>query len=261
MTDLGYYGPGSVTWRIHGEPVAMVGGLRALLLQALHPQAMELLAQRSNFRDDPWQRLHSTVGYVGTVSFAARAEVDAAAARVRAVHRALGVDDPDQLAWVHLCLVDSFLVTARAAGLRLAPADADRYVTEQSLAASLVGVPAKRVPHTVAELADAITAIRPELRCIPAAREAARVVLAPPMPVPARYAVPARVGWTTVATLALGLLPRWAARLYRMPALPGRTMATAAGLHALRGAVRALPVRYREGPRYREAKERAGRHG
>lgn len=255
--DLGYFGPQSMTWRIHGEPVAMVGGLRGLLLQALHPAAMEVLYTRSNFQDDPWKRLESTVAYVGTVSFARREEVDAASARVRNVHAALGIDNPEQLAWVHVCLVDSFLTAARAAGLRLPRADIDRYVEEQALAASFVGVPADRVPTTAAELADAIATIRPLLRCTAHAREAARVVIAPPMPVPARFGLPARLGWTTVSALAVGLMPGWALRMYRLPALPGRSIATAAGLRALRGAVRTLPAQYREGPLYREAKERA----
>ena len=117
MTDLGYFGPGSMTWRIQSEPVAMVGGLRALLLQALHPDAMRLLAERSNFRADPWARFESTATYVGVVSFAPRAEVDAAAARVRTVHRALGIDDQEQLAWVHACLVG--LVPRRRARRRV----------------------------------------------------------------------------------------------------------------------------------------------
>ena len=256
-TDLGYFGPQSMTWRIHGEPVSMVGGLRALLLQALHPAAMELLHTRSNFQDDPWQRLESTVHYVGTVSFGARDDVDAASARVRAVHHRLGIDDPEHLAWVHLCLVDSFLSASRAAGLRLSRAEADRYVAEQALAASFVGVPAELVPTTAAELKANLQAVRGRLRITPQAREAARVVLAPPMPVPARYLVPARVGWTTVSALAVGLLPGWALRMYGLPVVPGRSLATAAGLRALRGAVRALPAQYREGPLYREAKERA----
>jgi uncharacterized protein (DUF2236 family) len=255
--DLGYFGPQSMTWRIHGEPVSMVGGLRALLLQALHPGAMELLYTRSNFQADPWQRLESTVLYVGTVSFGARADVDAAAARVRAVHHRLGIDDPEQLAWVHLCLVDSFLSAARAAGLRLRRPDADRYVAEQAVAASFVGVPADLVPTTATELAECFADIRGRLRCTPQAREAARVVVAPPMPVPGRYLVPARVGWTTVSALAVGLLPGWAIRMYGLPLVPGRSVATAAGLRALRGAVRALPAQYREGPLYREAKQRA----
>lgn len=258
-TDLGYFGPDSVTWRIHGEPVAMIGGLRALLLQALHPGAMEILSTRSDFRADPWARLESTVGYVGKVSFAPRAEVDAAAGRVRTVHAALGINDPEQLAWVHLCLVDAFLVAARSAGVHLARTDADRYVREQALAARLVGVPQDRIPVTVADVMAGIAAIRPVLRCTHEAREAARVVVAPPLPVSARYVLPARVGWTTVATLAVGLLPPWALRAYRLPPLPGRRLATAAGLRTLRQAVRTLPAQYREGPLYREAKQRAAR--
>jgi uncharacterized protein (DUF2236 family) len=255
--DLGYFGPDSVTWRVHREPVSMVGGLRALLLQALHPGAMALLAQRSNFRSDPWQRFRSTVEYVGVVCFAPRADVDAAASRVREVHATLGVDDPQQLAWVHLCLVDSFLAAARGAGLPVSAADADRYVAEQRLAGALVGVRDDLVPATVGELDAAIGRFRPVLRCTAEARDAARLVLAPPMRVPVRWAVPARAGWTTAAALAAGLLPRWALRMYRVPALPGRSVATAAGLHAVRGAVRRLPAQYREGPLARQARERA----
>jgi uncharacterized protein (DUF2236 family) len=255
--DLGYFGPHSVTWRIHGEPVSMIGGLRALLLQALHPGAMQLLSERSNFRADPWRRLESTTHYVATVCFAPRDEVDAAAQRVRSVHHSLGIDDPEQLAWVHLCLVDSFLVAARAAGVRLRRGDADRYVAEQAIAGSLAGVPDAWIPTSSRELADAIAAMRPALACTPQAREAARVVIAVPMPVPARFQVPARLGWTTVAALAGGLLPAWAVRMYGLPALPGRTLAASAGLRAVRGTVRTLPARYREGPLYQQAKRRA----
>jgi len=60
-----------------------------------------------------------------------------------------------------------------------------------------------------------------------------------------------------VTSLAVGLLPGWARRMYRLPPLPGTSLATAAGMRALRQAVRALPEQYREGPLYREAKLRA----
>src|SRR6185437_15425088 len=119
-------------------------------------------------------------------------DVDAAAAKVREVHAALGVDDPQQLAWVHLCLVDSFLAAARGAGLPVSAADADRYVAEQRLAGALVGVRDDLVPATVGELDAAIGRFRPVLRCTAEARDAARLVLAPPMRVPVRWAVPAR---------------------------------------------------------------------
>jgi uncharacterized protein (DUF2236 family) len=256
-SDLGYFGPGSATWRIHGEPISMVGGLRALLLQALHPDAMRLLYEKSNFQDDPWQRLHQTVGYIATVSFAPRAEVDAAARRVRDVHGRLGVDSPEQLRWVHACLVDSFLAAASAAGLPIDATERDRYVAEQAVAAELVGVPADLIPHTTAQLAEVFHDLRPSLAATPQARAAARVVIAPPLPVSRTWAVPARIGWTTVSSLAVGLLPPWARRMYRLPPIPGAGWGTAAGMRVLRGAVRSLPARYREGPTYRAAKARA----
>lgn len=252
--DVGYFGPDSLTWRIHSEPVAMVGGLRALLLQALHPGAMRLLADRSNFRADPWLRFERTVDYIGTLCFAATDEVDAAAAHVRAVHTALGIDDAEQLAWVHSCLVDSFLVAARAGGLRLSPAERDAYVAEQLLAAELVGV--DNPPTSFAELKAFITALRPRLAGTPEAREAARLVVLPPLPVPRRFVLPARLGWTTISTLAVGLLPSWARGMYGLPPLPGAALATAAGMRTLRRTVRALPQQYREGPHYRAAKQR-----
>jgi uncharacterized protein (DUF2236 family) len=254
--DLGYFGPQSITWRIHGEPLSLVGGLRALLLQALHPEAMAVLYAASSFQDDPWARLQRTVGYVATVTFAPTDRAAAAAAKVRQVHARLGVTDPEQLAWVHVCLVDSFLTAARASGLRLSHADIDQYVAEQTVAARLVGVPDEFVPHDRTELAAFIVGIRPVLRGTAAAREAARLVVAPPMPVPARYRLPARAGWMTVSSFAVGLLPPWARRMYRLPPAPGAGIATAAGMHALRGAVRALPERWREGPAYRDAKAR-----
>jgi uncharacterized protein (DUF2236 family) len=255
--DLGYFGPDSVTWRIHGEPVAMVGGLRALLLQALHPEAMATLVEVSDFRADPWPRLQSTINYVAMISFGTRTEADRTAAHVRGVHRRLGIDDPEQLAWVHACLVDSFLTTARAAGITLRSGDADRYVSEQVRAGELAGVPDELIVRDAAELRAFMADIRPRLRGTRAAREGARFVVAPPLPVSRRMVLPARLGWSAAASLAVGLLPGWARRMYLLPPLPGAGLATAAGLRTLRGAVRTLPERYREGPLYREAKARA----
>src|SRR4029453_16132139 len=105
------------------------------------------------------------------------AEADAAAAHVREVHRRVGVRDTEQLAWVHACEVDSFLVAARYAGVRISADDADRYVTEQSRAARLVGVPDELAPRTARDLAAYFTATRPRLRLTREAREAARVVI------------------------------------------------------------------------------------
>ncbi len=37
--DSGYFGAGSAAWTVHGSLPTLVGGVRALLMQALHPGA------------------------------------------------------------------------------------------------------------------------------------------------------------------------------------------------------------------------------
>jgi uncharacterized protein (DUF2236 family) len=255
--DLGYFGPGSITWKLHDEPLTIVGGLRALLLQALHPQAMLLLAQRSQYQDDSWSRLQRTTAYVATLTFGTTQQVDGAAARVRAVHARLGINDPVQLAWVHACEVDSFLAAAAAVGLRLTDEEADRYVDEQARAARLVEVPAALTPHSSADLAAFIADLRPALALTREAVEAARHVLTVRPPVPRRWNLPVRAGWTTVAALAVGLLPAWARQMYRLPPLPGAGLVTNVSLRGLRVAVGALPTTWSHGPIYHDAMARA----
>ncbi|HEX8495730.1 MAG TPA: oxygenase MpaB family protein, partial [Actinomycetales bacterium] len=170
-------------------------------------------------------------------------------------------DDPDLLAWVHNCLVDSALEVLPRAGVPLSDEDADRYVEEQVRSAVLVGLDTTEVPHDRAGLADYFTQVRPQLRATPAAREAASYVIAPP--IPARYAVAARPAWSSLAGLAFAALPSWARRLYSIPELPGAsalhgTATTVAlrTLHAsLRGVQYAVPA-LREGPHRKAARER-----
>src|SRR4051794_31869420 len=176
---LGFFGPGTVTWRVHSDPSFSVGGLRALLLQALHPVAMDGVAQNSAAREDPWPRLVRTAAYVDTLTFGTRREALRAVRRVRGIHRHLGgtevttgrtyrVDDPDLLLWVHCCEVDSLLSVARRAGVPLSDDDADRYVAEQVTAAVLVGAVAEDVPDSVASLAAYFSRMRPFLAGTPA---------------------------------------------------------------------------------------------
>lgn len=255
MDDPGIFGPGTVTWRVHSDPVLWVGGIRALFLQALHPEAMAGVARHSGFRTDPWGRLFRTAQYIGAVSYGTTADARTAAARVRGLHRRLGINDPRLLLWVHCCEVDSFLTVARGGGMRLPNAEADRYVAEQVRAAELVGIPTDLAPTTTAELRERIGGYRPELTVSREALDAARFVLFPPLPPRAR---PARPLWAGVATLAFCLQPRWARRMYRMPGLPTTDVGAALTLRALRTGLFVLPARMREGPSYRAAKERLG---
>jgi uncharacterized protein (DUF2236 family) len=257
---LGFFGPDSVTWRVHVDPTFSVGGLRALLLQALHPVAMDGVARNSgSFRTEPWPRLTRTAAYVDTLTFGTRREALRAVRRVHGIHRRLGgterttgrsyrVDDPDLLLWVHCCEVDSLLSVARRAGVPLTDGDADRYVAEQVTAAVLVGAAPGDVPRSVAELAAYFDRMRPSLAVTPAALDAARLILLPPMPAWVRYLTPARAAWGTLASLAFATLPRWARRMYRMPGLGLTDAGATAALKALRQAMLALPQRARRSP-------------
>ena len=266
----GFFGPDSVTWRVHADPSFSVGGLRALLLQALHPVAMDGVARFSGaFRDDPWPRLIRTAAYVDTVTFGTRTEAVRAVARVRGIHRRLGaveettgreyrVDDPDLLLWVHCCEVDSLLTVARRAGLALSDDDADRYVAEQVVAAELVGVDPADVPASAEELAGYFARMRPSLAATPAARDAYRLILLPPMPGWVRYLTPAQPAWGGLAALAVGLLPPWARRLYSLPGLAVTDAAATGALRAFRQATLRLPRTARRSPIVWAGIERVG---
>lgn len=265
--DLGYFGPDSVTWRLHSDPMQWVGGVRALFLLALHPLAMAGVEQHSTFRDDPIGRLHRTGEYLGAVTFGTRADADRAAARVRGVHRRVrGIEpesgvrydgsDPELLLWVHCGEIDSFLTIGRRAGVKVPAADADRYVAEQVRAAELVGIPRELVPRSVAELAAYFERERPQLRITAAAKSTAKFLFLPPMPRMVQLATPARAAWVSAAGLAFATLPVWARRLYGSPGLPTTDLGASLTLRGLRVASKALPAALRETPHYRQAKER-----
>ncbi len=265
---LGFFGPDSVTWRVHADPSYHLGGMRALMLQALHPVAMDGVARNSTgFRDEWWMRMTRTGQYVETVTFGTRTEARRMAARVRGLHRRLSgveettgrayrVDDPDLLLWVHACEVESLLTTARRAGVPLSDAEADRYVLEQVASAQLVGVPLATVPTSVAELDAYFEDVRPSLAATPAAVEGVRRLFLPPMPGWLQVLTPARPAWGTLASLGMALLPAWGRRMYSLPGLALTDAAATAGLKAFRAAFLALPERARWSPTVRAGFER-----
>ncbi|MCW2547354.1 MAG: hypothetical protein JWN96_1814 [Mycobacterium sp.] len=267
--DPGIFGPESITWRVHAEPLLWLGGLRALLLQATHPLAMAGVMGHSDFRADPWGRLFRTAQYVGAVTFGTTEAAESAAARVRGIHHAIrGIDpvtrrpyrasDPALLTWVHVTEVDSFLSTARRGGLALTAAEADRYVAEQVRAGALLGVPGDLAPHSVGEIDEYYRSVRSQLQVGPAAREVARFILHPPMPRKVALLTPARPAWYGLGALAFASLPRWARRMYGLPGLPTTDLAATFTARGMRGALMHLPRRYREGPAYIAAQERLG---
>jgi len=224
--ELGLYSPDSVVWKVHSDPSMVVGGIRALLQQALHPLAMDGVAKNSNFREDAWGRLQRTGDYVSTLSFAPRKDAEVLAARVRSVHTKLGLDDPHLLLWVHMSLVDSFIDVALRSGLSLAPQDLDQYVLEMLTFAELVGIDAGSVPKNMQEMKIYFENIAPELEASDDAKRAALFLAVPPMPTAIRFATPAAPAWASLSALATAALPQGARKLYAIPSLPGHEAIT-----------------------------------
>jgi uncharacterized protein (DUF2236 family) len=241
-TAEGYFPRGSATRTVIADPAALIGGISALFLQALHPRAMAGVEQHSSFPDDFWPRLQRTAGYVTTLAFADRPTADRAVARVRAIHRRVrgidpvtgrpySADDPELLRWVHITEVSSFSAAARRLGLIDAELE-DRFLAEQVTAGALLG--ATDLPASRAEVDAYFAAVRPDLVASPAATRAVSRLLLAPLPLRLELLTPARPVWTAVAAVAIGLLPRWAKQLYGIPRLPGGEIATTAGLAAVR---------------------------
>ncbi|HET6755277.1 MAG TPA: oxygenase MpaB family protein [Jiangellaceae bacterium] len=264
--DLGLFGPDSVSWRVHAEPVLWLAGLRALYLQALHPRAITGVLQHSDFRRDAWGRLLRTADYVGTVVFGTTADAVAAGARVRRIHERLRatdpvtgrdfrIDEPDLLRWIHVTEVESFVTTARRAGAPLSAAEVDDYYAEQVRSAELVGLDPATVPASAVEVETYYRQVRPELAASRLTAEVARFLTIPPMP---RWVSLAggRVGWLALAAVGFTLLPRWARRLYGLPGLPTTDLSATLAVRAMRRAVALVPGAL-EGPIYRDAMRRA----
>jgi uncharacterized protein (DUF2236 family) len=279
--DLGLFGPGSVTWKLHEEPILFLAGLRSLYLQALHPRAMAGVAQNSSFKSDPWGRLVRTSMYVGVTVYGTTRQAQDAGRRLRRVHARLTakdprtgepfrVDEPDLLRWVHVAEVESFLTTARRAGVRLTDDEVDAYYTEQLRSAELVGLDPATVPATAAEVAAYYDSVQPELGMTKDTAETMLFLTVPPVPRvwrlsrPARLALtlgPTRWAYLGVATTALALLPPWARRLYGGLGWTTTDLSADLSVRGLRLLLAALPRRLREGPLRQEAMERAARLG
>ncbi|MGW0628855.1 oxygenase MpaB family protein [Streptomyces sp. NPDC002758] len=229
MTDAdpGLFGPRSVTWQMHGDPMMWVAGIRALYLQALHPRAVRGVMQNSEFRRDAWGRLMRTAHFVGTTTYGTTEAAERVGARVRKIHRMLSatdpdtgecysVDEPELLLWVHCAEIDSYLHVLRRSGFRLTDAQADRYIAEHRESARLVGLDPDAVPVNQAEMAAYFAKVRPQLTAGAEARAVDDFLLRPPahpLLVPARELL-----WRYVAQLAYASLPPYAHALYGRPA-------------------------------------------
>jgi len=201
-----------------------VGGIRAVLLQTMQPQAMTAVAEHSGYRGDMWGRLARTSRFLAVTTFGTADDAQQAVDVVRAIHdRVTGTmpdgtpydaNDPHLLTWVHVAEIQSFLLAHRRYGARpLDQAGYDEYVTQAAVIARKLGV--VDPPTTESELHAAVEGFRPELRAIDHAREAvAYLIRHPELPYPARPA------YWVLAAATIGLMPDWTRGPLRLPRFP-----------------------------------------
>ena len=237
--DPGLFGPGSATWTIVGDTSVFVGAIRALLLQAAHPEVAAGVFDYSRYRDDPLGRLTRTESYVTATSFGAMPEVEAAVARVRrrhspihgVSHRDLPYDasDPELDAWVHNSLTDSFLTAYRVYGAQACPeALADSYVAEQLRVGRLLG--AGPLPESAVQLTRWLST-HPALGPSPGSVAAISFLRRPPLPLGVRSA------YGLLFRAAVAVLPESVLKVIDVRARPGDLDAGRAAVRALRWAL------------------------
>ncbi|WP_339526204.1 oxygenase MpaB family protein [Pseudomonas sp. EA_35y_Pfl2_R111] len=236
--DPGLFGPDSVSWQVHGDFTSMlIGGISALLLQALHPLALAGVWDHSNFRDDLLGRLRRTGQFISGTTYGSRADADWLIDKVKTIHlkvsgtapdgRAYAASDPALLTWVHVAEVHSFLQAhLRYRNPQLSEADQDRYYAEIALIAERLG--ATQVPRSRAEVAAYLAAVRPDLLCDERSLEILRTLLN--APAPSVIAAPVA---KLLMQAGIDLLPDWGQKMLGQQVSPARSRMIQAGVHSL----------------------------
>lgn len=182
--DVGLFGPDSAVWEVHGCIATLVGGIRALLMQAAHPAALTGVAEHSAYDTDPLGRLERTTRWLTITSFGSTEAIESEARRVREMHKRVqgsfedktgshlsySASDPRFLLWVHCAFTDSFLRAHEELGYPL-PQGADRYVNEWAKSAQPLGL--NDAPHSKLELQHVMATFARE--------EVTRIAMTPPI--------------------------------------------------------------------------------
>jgi uncharacterized protein (DUF2236 family) len=182
--DAGLFGPNSAVWEVHGCIATLVGGIRALLMQAAHPAALTGVAEHSAYDTDPLGRLERTTRWLTITSFGSTEAIEIEARRVREMHKRVtgtyeeksgahshySASDPRYLLWVHCAFTDSFLRAHEELGYPL-PQGASQYVREWSKSAEPLGLVG--APLSQEELSDVMASF--------AKKEVTSIAMTPPI--------------------------------------------------------------------------------
>lgn len=252
----GYFADDSVIRRIGNRSILMLGGPRALLLQAAHPLVAAGIVGHSRFEAEPWARLARTMTSLYTIVFGTREEADRVGEIVQRVHTTVrgelredvgvfaagtpyAADDPELMLWVHGTLVDTGIAMHEAYLGALGGDDRAAFYRDMSVVARVFGVPESVLPRTLVDfnelrrelVASGVLAIGPDARVVEAS------VLKPPVPLVLRPAVRA------VTLAGIALVPDDVRELYGLRLGARQHAAITAGRTSLRrlSIARALP--------------------
>ena len=182
--DVGLFGPDSAVWEVHGCISTLVGGIRALLMQAAHPAALTGVAEHSQYDTDPLGRLERTTRWLTITTFGSTEAIEREARRVNELHwhvkgqypakdgkaQSYSARDSRHLLWVHCAFTDSFLRAHLELGYPIARG-ADRYVQEWSKSAAPLGLAS--APQSALELEETIAGF--------VSKEVATIAMTPPI--------------------------------------------------------------------------------
>ncbi len=241
--DPGLCGPGSASWAIIGDVSGFIGGIRALLVQAAHPEVVAGVLDHSRYEEDPLGRLSRTSSYVTASTYGAMPEVERAIQMVRRAHRpvigmshrgeAYDAGDAGLAAWVHNALTDSFLVAYDRFGRSpLTTDDADRFVVEQHAIGRMLD--ADPLPATAHDLARWI-AEHPSLAPSPGQAATTAFLARPPL------TGGLLVGYRLLAAAAVATIPRRLRRVLGVRRRPGALLAGRIAIRILRWGLGSSP--------------------
>lgn len=173
--EPGLFLPTDAPWIVHADFATLVGGIRALLMQALHPGSLAGVAQHSRYEQDPLGRLSGTIRWLTITTFGSKTAIQNEAGRVNRMHtRVVGeyesadgerlgyrAADPHLLLWVHIAFMESFLRAHQNYSKRPIPGGADEYVRLWARSVEPLGL--ERAPLSESELLETLESYRPEL--------------------------------------------------------------------------------------------------
>lgn len=252
----GYFGPETITWRLYREPIMLLGGIRALLLQVAHPSVAEGVARYSQFKTDPFGRGYRTFSAMATIYFGSRSQADKVSQKLWRIHSAIRGEKPvpfaaihpELLLWVQATLVNTTLeVFEQTHALNLPPDWQTRFYEESKIAAGLLGIPADAYPPDLPAFRKYFDAMLHSdvLGSEPECLEVAQAILQHPK-APQRAARFLAAGWlppVLCQRLGIALQPGATQKLMRFLARAGR-------------AYRFIPTTMRLNPAFHQARYR-----